>query len=82
MSELRELALAVRMLGESCAKLSDHRHGAVASLREASNVLSSTADTGDLAIALNSVSATWNEIETEAKGAAMEAHRFGSRLAN
>lgn len=82
MSELRELAMAVRMLGESCAKLSNHQHGAVASLREASTVLSTTRDTDELAATLNSASAIWNEIETEAQGAAMEARRFGSTLAN
>lgn len=82
MSDLRELALAVRLLGESCAKLSDHQHGALASLREVERMLIRSRDTADMAFAVNSAGAMWNEIESEAKAAAMEAHRLGSSLTN
>lgn len=82
MSEIRQLAQAVRMFGQSCAQLSDADHGAVASLRAAKSSLSGCLHEGDLADGLDAAAAVWDEIEAETKAAALEAHRFGASLAD
>ncbi|MGO3072729.1 MAG: hypothetical protein ACTIID_14395 [Brevibacterium linens] len=82
MSEIRQLAQAVKMFGESCARLSDADHGAVASLKAAKSSLYSSYDAGDLVDGLDNAAAVWDEIEAESKAAAMEARRFGVSLAN